>query len=436
MSTIAKSSAENVVDRDREIQVRRVAAASLVGTTIEWYDFLVYATMAGVIFNRYFFAERSIFVNTLLAYGTFAAGFFMRPLGGLLFGHFGDRIGRKPLLVLALVIMGIATFLIGLLPTYQQIGVWAPVLLVTLRLVQGTALGGEWGGAVLMAYEFARPQERAYYACFPQIGLAVGLCCSTGVVSFLSFVLSERDFDAWGWRVAFMLSIALLAVGLFIRLRVLETPEFAQTQARHEVVRLPMWDVLRGYPGNVLLGGGARLIEGIVFTIYAIFPLTYLANVSRIPRSAVLTAITLAAFVLIFTIPLASRVADRTSRRKLFVIFSLLNGFAAFPALWLMQYSGSTLIVSACIVVALGVLWAPVYGPQAAIFCDLFDTPVRYSGVSLVYGLGTILSVPLTALVVTTILRAWDNRPWLLGSFMCAAGMISAMCAAAMKRVP
>jgi len=239
MSTIAKSSAENVVDRDREIQVRRVAAASLVGTTIEWYDFLVYATMAGVIFNRYFFAERSIFVNTLLAYGTFAAGFFMRPLGGLLFGHFGDRIGRKPLLVLALVIMGIATFLIGLLPTYQQIGVWAPVLLVTLRLVQGTALGGEWGGAVLMAYEFARPQERAYYACFPQIGLAVGLCCSTGVVSFLSFVLSERDFDAWGWRVAFMLSIALLAVGLFICLRVLEMLEFARTQARNEVVGSP-----------------------------------------------------------------------------------------------------------------------------------------------------------------------------------------------------
>ena len=436
MSPIAKSSAEHFVARDRKIQMRRVAAASLVGTTIEWYDFLVYATMAGVIFNRYFFAERSIFVNTLLAYGTFAAGSLMRPLGGLLFGHFGDRIGRKPLLVLALMIMGIATFLIGLLPTYQQIGVWAPVLLVTLRLVQGTALGGEWGGAVLMSYEFARPQERAFYACFPQIGLAVGLCCSTGVVSFLSFVLSERDFDAWGWRVAFMLSIALLAVGLFIRLRVLETPEFARTQARDEVVRTPIWEVLRAYRSNVLLGACARLIEGMAFTIYAILPLTYLANVANISRTNVLAAITLAAFALIFTIPLASRLADRTSRRKLFIIFSLLNGFAAFPALWLMQYSGSALIASACIVVALGVLWAPVYGPQAAIFCDLFDTPVRYSGVSLVYGLGAILSVPLTPLVVTAILQANDNRPWILGAYMCAAGMISAMCVPAMKRVP
>jgi MFS family permease len=436
MSTITKTSAEHSVTREREIEMRRVAAASLVGTTIEWYDFLVYATIAGVIFSRFFFPAGNVFVNTLLAYGTFAAGFLMRPLGGLLFGHFGDRVGRKPLLVLALMIMGIATFLIGLLPTYAQIGVWAPVLLVTLRLVQGLALGGEWGGAVLMSYEFAQPHQRAYYACFPQIGLALGLCFSTAVVSFLSFVLTEHDFDAWGWRLAFMLSIVLVAVGLFIRLRVLETPEYARTQARHEVARTPMWDVLRAHPGSVLLGGGARLIEGIVFTIYAIFPLTYLANVARMPRSIVLAAITLASFALIFTIPLASRMADRTSRRRLFVVFSLLNGFAAFPSLWLMQYSDNVLITSACIVIALGVLWAPVYGPQAAIFCDLFDTPVRYSGVSLVYGLGTILSVPLTPLVVTAILQATDNRPWLVGGYMCAAGIISAMCVAAMKRVP
>lgn len=433
---MAKSGAEYADAHERAIQVRRVAAASLVGTTIEWYDFLVYATMAGVIFNRYFFAERSIFVNTLLAYGTFAAGFFMRPLGGLLFGHFGDRLGRKPLLVLALMIMGGATFLIGLLPTYDQIGVWAPVLLVTLRLVQGIALGGEWGGAVLMSYEFARPQERAYYACFPQIGLAVGLCSSTGVVSFLSFVLSEPEFDAWGWRVAFMLSIALLAVGLFIRLRVLETPEFARAQARNEVVRTPMWVVMRNYRRNVLLGGCARLIEGMAFTIYAILPLTYLTNVTNMSRTTVLAAITVAAFALIFTIPFASHLADRTSRRKLFVVSSLLNGFAAFPALWLMQYSGSALIASACIIIALGILWAPVYGPQAAIFCDLFDTPVRYSGVSLVYGLGSILSVPLTPLIVTSILAAGDTRPWLVGSYMCAAGVISALCVGAMERVP
>jgi MFS transporter, MHS family, shikimate and dehydroshikimate transport protein len=425
--------ASAVSERSRE--VRRVAVASLVGTTIEWYDFLIYATMAGVIFNQYFFPKGDVFVNTMLAYGTFAAGFLIRPFGGLLFGHFGDRIGRKPLLVLTLMIMGVATFLIGFLPTYEKIGIWAPILLLALRLIQGIALGGEWGGAVLMSYEFARPEERAYYASFPQIGLAIGLCCSTGVVTILSYALSNADFVAWGWRVAFMLSILLLGVGLFIRLRVLETPEFA-SQTRTELARVPVWDVLRDFFGNVVLGWGARLIDGIVFTIYAIFPLSYLTMVAKIPRTTVLAAITAAAFVLIFTIPYASRLADRVGRKKIYVVFSLINGFVTFPALWLMQYSGSALIASACIVVVLGIIWAFVYGPQAAIFCDLFDTRVRYTGVSLVYQIGAILSVSLTPLVATALLQANNNQPWLIAAYVSAAGVISAICAALMKRVP
>jgi MFS transporter, MHS family, shikimate and dehydroshikimate transport protein len=425
--------ASAISERSRE--VRRVAVASLVGTTIEWYDFLIYATMAGVIFNQYFFPKGDAFVNTMLAYGTFAAGFLIRPFGGLLFGHFGDRIGRKPLLVLTLMIMGLATFLIGFLPTYEKIGIWAPILLLALRLIQGIALGGEWGGAVLMSYEFARPEERAYYASFPQIGLAIGLCCSTGVVTILSYALSNADFVAWGWRVAFMLSILLLGVGLFIRLRVLETPEFA-SQTRTELARVPVWDVLRDFFGNVVLGWGARLIDGIVFTIYAIFPLSYLTTVAKIPRTTVLAAITAAAFVLIFTIPYASRLADRVGRKKIYVVFSLINGFVTFPALWLMQYSGSALIASACIVVVLGIIWAFVYGPQAAIFCDLFDTRVRYTGVSLVYQIGAILSVSLTPLVATALLQANNNQPWLIAAYVSAAGVISAICAALMKRVP
>jgi MHS family shikimate/dehydroshikimate transporter-like MFS transporter len=435
MTAIEKSSATIAAVPDRDRDVRRVAAASLVGTTIEWYDFLIYATMAGVIFNQYFFPKGDAFVNTMLAYGTFAAGFLIRPFGGLLFGHFGDRIGRKPLLVLTLMIMGVATCLIGVLPTYDTIGIWAPILLLVLRLIQGIALGGEWGGAVLMSYEFATPETRAYYASFPQIGLAVGLCLSTGVVTFLSYALSNADFVAWGWRVAFLLSIVLLAVGLFIRLRVLETPEFTQ-QARKEIARVPMWEVLREYLGPVVLGWGARLIDGIVFTIYAIVPLSYLTTVAGIPRTTVLAAITTAAFVLMFTIPYASRLADRMGRKKMYVVFSLINGFVTFPALWLMQYSGSDLIASACIVVVLGVIWAFVYGPQAAMFCDLFDTRVRYTGVSLVYQIGAILSVSLTPLVATALLQANDNQPWLLAAYVSAAGVISAICAALMKRVP
>lgn len=435
MTKIETFSANLTAEADRKGQVRRVAAASLVGTTIEWYDFLIYATMAGVIFNQYFFPKGDAFVSTMLAYGTFAAGFLIRPFGGLLFGHFGDRIGRKPLLVLTLMIMGVATFLIGLLPTYDQIGIWAPILLLTLRLIQGIALGGEWGGAVLMSYEFAKPEERAFYASFPQIGLAIGLCCSTGIVTLLSFALSEQDFISWGWRVAFLLSIVLLAVGLFIRLRVLETPEFTKAQARNEVARVPVLEVLRDYPGSILLGMGARLIDGIVFTIYAIFTLSYLVNIVKIPRTTVLAAITVAAFVLIFTIPYASRLADRMGRKKLYVIFSLVNGFVTFPAFWLMQ-SGDPLIASACIVIVFGVLWAPVYGPQAAMFCDLFDTRVRYTGVSLVYQIGAILSVSLTPLAATALLQANGNQPWFIATYVAAAGIISAMCAAAMKRVP
>lgn len=434
MTTIEKTSGVSAAT-GTERDVRRVAMASLVGTTIEWYDFLIYATMAGVVFNQYFFPKGDIFVSTMLAYGTFAAGFLIRPFGGLLFGHFGDRIGRKPLLVLTLMIMGVATFLIGLLPTYDQVGIWAPILLLALRLIQGIALGGEWGGAVLMSYEYARPEERAYYASFPQIGLAIGLCCSTGVVTFLSYALSNADFIAWGWRVAFMLSIILLAVGLFIRLRVLETPEFAK-QARREVARVPMWEVLRDYPGTIVLGWGARLIDGIVFTIFAIFPLSYLTTVAKIPRTTVLAAITAAAFVLIFTIPYASRLADRMGRKKMYVIFSLINGFVTLPALWLMQYSGNALVASACIVVVLGVIWAFVYGPQAAMFCDLFDTRVRYTGVSLVYQIGAILSVSLTPLAATALLQANNNQPWLIAAYVAAAGVISAICASLMKRVP
>src|SRR5262245_28181790 len=435
MTAIEEPSSTITAVSGRNREVRRVAAASLVGTTIEWYDFLIYATMAGVIFNQYFFPKGDAFVNTMLAYGTFAAGFLIRPFGGLLFGHCGDRIGRKPLLVLTLMIIGVATCLIGLLPTYDTIGIWAPILLVALRLIQGIALGGEWGGAVLMSYEFAKPEERAYYASFPQIGLAVGLCLSTGVVTFLSYILSNADFVAWGWRVAFLLSIVLLAVGLFIRLRVLETPEFTK-QARKEIARVPMWEVLLDYLGPVMLGWGARLIDGIVFTIYAIFPLSYLTTVAKIPRTTVLAAITAAAFVLIFTIPYASRLADRMGRKKMYVVFSLINGFLTFPALWLMQYSGSDLIASACIVVVLGVIWAFVYGPQPAMFCDLFGTRVRYTGVSLVYQIGAIFSVSLTPLVATALLQANNNQPWLIATYVSAAGVISAICAALMKRVP
>jgi MFS family permease len=433
-TSIAPRAPRGTAVSERQRAARLVAMASLIGTTIEWYDFIIYGTLAGVVLNKLFFPSHDVVVSTMLAYTTFAVGFLARPFGGLVFGHFGDRIGRKPLLVLTLTMMGAATFIIGLLPTYAMVGIAAPILLLVVRLLQGFALGGEWGGAVVMSFEYASKEDRGLYACFPQVGLAVGLCISTGVVALLSYTLSDAAFLAWGWRVAFMASIVLLVVGLFIRLRVMETPEFIKIKESYKVARVPIGEVLRDYPLAVLLGWGARLIDGIVFTIYAIFVLSYLPRVVHLPRTTVLMAITAAAFVLIFTIPAASKWSDRVDRGRLYIWFSLICGVIGFPIFWLMQYSGSTALAFGAIVLALGVVYAPVYGPQAALFCELFDTRVRYSGISLVYQIGAILSVSITPLIATALLAAGGDTPWLVALYMLAAGILSALSVHFMRR--
>jgi MFS transporter, MHS family, shikimate and dehydroshikimate transport protein len=244
---------------DRLRAVRLIAIASLIGTTIEWYDFILYTSLAGLIFNKLFFPANDAMVSLLLAYATFAVGFVTRPIGGAIFGHFGDRIGRKPLLVLTLTMMGVATFLIGLVPSYASIGIAAPLLVIALRLIQGIAMGGEWGGAVLMAFEYAPPEKRGFYASFPQIGFALGLCLSTGAITLLSSALTNQQFMDWGWRCAFLVSIVLLAVGLFIRLTLVETPEFNRIRDTYQVRRLPLLAVMRDDWRHILLGWLARM---------------------------------------------------------------------------------------------------------------------------------------------------------------------------------
>ena len=288
-----------------------VTLASLIGTTVEWYDFFIYGTITGLVFNKQFFPSDDVFVSTMLAYTVYAVGFVTRPVGGILFGHFGDRIGRKPLLVITLLIMGISTFLVGLVPTYASIGVAAPLLLLFLRLLQGIGLGGEWGGAVLMSFEYAPRERRGFYACFPQVGLAIGLCLATGVVALLSSTLTDDAFQSWGWRVAFLISIVLVGVGLFVRLRILETPEFARVRDGRKIVAVPVGEVIRDYKKNVLLGWGARYIDGVVFNIYAVFTIAYLVGILHYDKTAILSSISIAAFVLIFTIPVFSRLSDR-----------------------------------------------------------------------------------------------------------------------------
>jgi len=410
--------------------IRRVVTSAVIGATIEWYDFFLYGVVAGIVFNKLYFPGSDPVVSTLLAYTTFAVGFITRPLGGVIFGHFGDRIGRKKMLVMTLMIMGVATFLIGLLPTYAQIGVAAPLLLLLLRVLQGIGLGGEWGGAVLMAYEYAPKAERGFYASLPQVGLAIGLCLASGTVGLLSWLLTNAQFLAWGWRVAFMLSGVMVVVGMYIRLSVQETPEFAALKARNEETRIPFVDMMKRYPGNVLKGMGARYIDGVFFNVFGVFSIAYLTSTLKVSRTEALLGVMAAALVMIFTIPYFGRLSDRIGRTKVYMWGSLITAVSAFPGFWLMTHSGGNVaLIWLAIIIPFGILYASVYGPEAALFCDLFDPSVRYTGISFVYQFSGIFASGITPIIATALLASGGGTPWLLCSYVVFSGVVSALCA-------
>ena len=413
-----------------EKTIRRVVMSALVGASIEWYDFFLYGVVAGIVFNKLYFPAGDPVVATLLAYTTFAVGFVTRPLGGVIFGHFGDRIGRKSMLIITLMIMGVATFLIGLVPTYAQIGIGAPLLLLLLRVLQGIGLGGEWGGAVLMAYEYAPKEKRGFYASLPQIGLAIGLCLASGVVALLSSLLTDEQFLAWGWRIAFLLSGAMVGVGLYIRLKVQETPEFEALKARNAEARIPFMDMLRRYPGNVLKGMGARYIDGVFFNIFGVFSIAYLTNTIKITRTEALLGVMASALVMIVTIPYFGRLSDRIGRPKVYMWGSLITAFASFPAFWLMTHSGgNVMLIWLSIIIPFGILYASIYGPEAALFCDLFDAKVRYTGISFVYQFSGIFASGITPIVATALLKSGGGEPWQICMYVVFAGVVSAICA-------
>ncbi|ACK85005.1 MFS transporter [Methylorubrum extorquens] len=406
----------------------RVVTAALIGATIEWYDFFLYGVVAGIVLNKLYFPADDPLVSTLLAYATFAVGFVARPLGGVIFGHFGDRIGRKSMLVITLMLMGVATFLIGWVPTYAQIGVAAPVLLLLLRIVQGIGLGGEWGGAVLMAFEYAPPDKRGLYASIPQIGLALGLCMASGVVAGLSWGLSDEQFLVWGWRLAFLLSAVLVAVGAYIRLNVMETPEFSRVKEANHEAAIPFVSMIRDFPGNVIAGMGARTIDGVFFNVFAVFSIGYLTGTVKMPRTEALLGVTAAALLLCLTIPLAGWLSDRLGRTRVYAWGSVLTGFSAFPAFWVFLHSdGSTAAVWLALIVPFGILYASVYGPEAALFSELFPARVRYTGISFVYQFSGIFASGLTPIVATALLQySGADRPWLVCAYCAFAGLVSA----------
>jgi MFS family permease len=409
----------------------RVVFASVLGAAIEWYDFFLYGVVAGIVFNKLFFPAGDEFVSTLLAYTTFAVGFVARPIGGILFGHFGDRIGRKAMLVLTLLIMGVATIAIGLLPTYQEIGLAAPIMLIVLRVVQGIGLGGEWGGAVLMAYEYAPSGQRGFYASLPQIGLAIGLCLASGVVALMSY-LPEAEFLSWGWRVGFLASFVLVAIALYIRLRILETPEFAEIKARSAQARVPFFAVLREYKVSILLGMGARFIDGVFFNVFAVFSIAYLTMTVKAAKGVALWAISLAALTMVVFIPLFGWLSDRFGRGRTCALGAALLAISVYPAFAAFS-SGDKTAIYVAMIASLGIVYSMCYGPESALFADLFDARVRYTGISFVYQFSGIFASGLTPIAATYLLQANGGKPWYLCGYVVFASVVSALCAMAIQ---
>jgi MFS transporter, MHS family, shikimate and dehydroshikimate transport protein len=420
-------------ERSKE-DVRRVVVASLLGATIEWYDFFLYGAVAGIVFNKLFFPASDPVVSILLAYTTFAIGFVARPLGGLVFGHFGDKVGRKSVLVATLMIMGVATVLIGCLPTYQQIGIAAPIMLVLLRIAQGLGLGGEWGGAVLMAYEYAPKEKRGLFASIPQIGLAIGLCLSSGVVALLSR-LPEADFLSWGWRIAFISSIVLVVIGLYIRVKIIETPDFQRVKEANAEVKVPAVEMMKKYPGNIMLGMGARYIDGVFFNVFAVFSIAYLTQLApiKVPRETALWAVSASALVMVATIPFFGWVSDKLGRPRTYAIGSFLLALSAYPAFVLLG-SGDTTTIFLALIIPFGVIYAMCYGPEAALFADLFDPRVRYSGISFVYQFSGIFASGLTPIIATYLIEANGKQPWYLIAYVVFAALVSMFSALAIQR--
>ena len=402
----------------------KVATASLIGTAIEWYDFFLYGTAAALIFNKLFFPTFDPMVGTLLAFATYALGFVARPLGGLVFGHYGDKIGRKTMLYLTLLIMGTATAIIGILPTYETLGVWAAILLVTCRLIQGFGLGGEWGGAVLMAVEHAPENRRGFYGSWPQLGAPLGLVLGTLVFSVFSSLMSDAQFNAWGWRLPFLFSILLVVVGLWIRMTIAESPEFQKIKAEKQEVKMPIIDAIRLHPMNILLAMGARFAENGFFYIFATFTLAYATQALGMNRQDILNGVLIAAAIETFTIPAFGALSDHLGRRPVYIFGAIFSALMSFPLFWLL---GTKVAVLAWIAIALGLAvgHAAMYGPQASFLSELFGTKVRYSGVSLGYNLASIFAGALSPLIATWLMVTYKPATWPISVYMIGLAVIT-----------
>jgi len=404
------------------VPIRKVAFASFIGTCIEFFDMYIFGTASALVFSSLFFPSLDPLTGTLAAFATFGVGFAARPLGGVIFGHFGDRLGRKVMLVLSLAFMGGGTTVVGLLPTYQQIGIWAPVLLVMARLLQGVAIGGEWSGAVLMAAEHAPPGKRAFYASWPLCGVPVGLVLAT-TSFYLVGQLPQDAMMSWGWRIPFLASAVLLVVGLYIRAQVSESPAFQAVRDRGQEARFPAAEVVRRAGKPVLIGILAMAANSIPFYMPTVFALKYGVEQGGASRGTILLAVCAAAVVEIFTIPYVAVLADRYGRRPLLLAGGVLAILQAFPFFWLLD-TGNTAAIVVAMMIALPVVHALTYSPMASFLSELFATRLRYSGSAISYQVGSMLwSGPVP--FVAAALFAWAGGSWPLSLYMLVPAALS-----------
>lgn len=382
----------------------RLAMASSIGTTLEWYDFTVYNIMAALVFNAVFFPSFDPLTGTILAFSTYAVGYISRPLGGVVFGHLGDRLGRRFVLVATLVIMGISTGLMGLLPTYATWGIWAPVALVALRFVQGVALGGEWAGAVLLSMEHGKPDERGRNASFTQVGPSCGTLIGTGFIAIVSAWLSPEEFQAWGWRLPLISSVALVLFGLWLRRGVDETPVFLEMEQKKSTAKTPIKEVFTQHWRSLLVAGGSRIGSDVLYALVVVFTLTYVTTVLHLSRPLALTATMIGAACNAIAVPWFGGLSDRIGRRPVYIAGALLGMVWAFVFFVLMD-SAHPVAICAAVVVGL-LIHAMMYGPQAAFVTEQFPGRVRYAGASLAYTLAGILGGGFAPLIIASLFKS------------------------------
>ena len=424
MSNPQSNGAEPVGGRRR---VFSAVVAATVGTTIEWYDFFLYGAAAALVFPKVFFPDKDPFVALILSFSTFTVGFLSRPLGGIIFGHLGDRKGRKAALVATLLLMGVSTVLVGLVPTYERIGVMAPLALVVLRILQGIGVGGEWGGAVLLALETGHRGKRGFYASCPQAGVPLGLLLSTGVLAAFVGGLSDEAFLSWGWRIPFLLSAVLIVVGLLIRIWVAESPLFNQLKDEDRVARTPVVEVLRHNYREILLGAGSRVGENACFYVFALYVLSYSDTVLDVDESLVLAAIMWGAAGATVTIPLFGFLSDVWSRKGMYLAGNGLLALFAFPYYALLASRSEGQIMLATIV-ALAVVHAMLYSVQASLLPELFSTRLRYTGASLSYQLAGPVAGGLAPIICLYLAESFPGQYWPLAAYLIFIAVVSIVC--------